>query len=86
MNTAILTRNKIRVIHSVRVDVNREFVQISVPNGWDDVKKLTNRVLTYDGRDFTYSGWNSDRNECYFYRMLNYQHAVNSKSRVAIIK
>jgi hypothetical protein len=42
-----------------------------VPNGWDDVKLLTNKVLTHNSKDFTFSGWNSDRNECYFVRLVN---------------
>ena len=60
-----------KVVHSIRPDVNREFLSLSVPNGWDDVKKICKRVLTYDGRKFIFSGWNSDRNECFFYRMLD---------------
>ena len=28
-------------------------------------------VLTYDGRDFVFSGWNSDVNQCYFVRLIN---------------
>ena len=86
MNTASIDANKIPVVHSVHVDVNREFLQIDVPNGWNDVKKISARVLTYDGRDFTFSGWNSDRNVAYFYRMLNYRDSVVSSNRVAIIR
>ena len=44
----------------------RGWLYISVPNGWDDVSKLCKKVLTYDGRKFLYSGWNSDRNDCFF--------------------
>jgi hypothetical protein len=71
MNTASIVANKIPVTHTVRPDVNREFLQISVPNGWDDVQKLTNKVLSYDNRDFIFSGWNSDCNEAYFYRLIH---------------
>jgi len=39
---------------------------ISCPDGWEDVKKLTRRVLRHDGRAYTFIGWNSDRNECFF--------------------
>lgn len=56
--------------HVVRDDILREFLYIRVPNGWDDVKGLTDKVLTYDNRDFTFSGWDSDKNECYFVRVL----------------
>ena len=79
---ATVAAKKISVIHEVCADVDREFLRISIPNGWDDVKKLVNKVLTYDGRDFTYSGWNSERNVAYFYRRL----AVNSNSNVATIR
>lgn len=63
--------NETPAVHSVRPDVGREFLTISVPNGWDDVKKICKRVLTYDGRKFLFTGWNSDRNECFFARGLN---------------
>jgi hypothetical protein len=69
MNTASIASNKISVNHTAFE--NREFLTFSVPNGWDDVKKLTNKVLTYNNKDFTFSGWNSDRNECYFVRLVN---------------
>jgi len=71
MNTASIAVNKVAVSHTVRPDVNREFLTLNVPNGWDDVQKLTNKVLNYDGRDFVFSAWNSDRNECYFYRVIH---------------
>ena len=60
------TTNEVPVRHSVRPDVKREFLTIDCPNGWDDVKKLTNKILTFDGRKFAFTGWNSDRNECFF--------------------
>jgi hypothetical protein len=71
MTTATVSPNEIKVRHSVRTDVGREFLTIDVPNGWDDVKKITHKVLTYEGRKFVFTGWNSDRNECFFFRMLN---------------
>lgn len=50
-----------------RVDQGgRGWLYISAPNGWDDVKKICKKVLTYDGRKFLFSGWNSDRNDCFF--------------------
>lgn len=39
---------------------------VPVPNGWDDVKPLVGRVMEYLGRAYSFSGWNSDRNEAYF--------------------
>lgn len=70
MKAAILP-NEVPVSHSVCPDVNREFLTISCPDGWSDVKKLTKKVLTFDGRKFTFTGWNSDRNECFFCRPIN---------------
>ena len=39
---------------------------IDIPNGWDDVKKICKKVLSYNGKKYTFTGWNSDRNECFF--------------------
>lgn len=69
MKQATLT-NDIAVRHSVRPDVGREFLEFSV-EGWDEVKKLTKKVLKFEGRDFVFSGWNSDSNLCYFFKPLN---------------
>jgi hypothetical protein len=74
MNAASIATNKIAVTHTAFE--NREFLTFSVPNGWDDVKKLVNKVLTYEGRDFVHSGWNSDKNECYFIHIKNAPSAV----------
>lgn len=59
-----LDSKEIRAEH--RVYKTEEWLTISVPNGWDDVKKIHNKVLTYDGKKFLFTGWNSDRNECFF--------------------
>ena len=42
-------------------------LEAEVPNGWDDVKNLTNKVLEFDGKTFVFTGWNSDRNVCFFH-------------------
>lgn len=42
------------------------WLTVGVPNGWDDVKPLTSRVLEFEGRQYGFSGWNSDRNVAYF--------------------
>lgn len=75
---ATLVPNEIPVRHSVRPDVNREFITFSVPNGWDDVKKVCYKVMLFDGRRFIYSGWNSDRNECFFFRLIDGKTTVAS--------
>jgi hypothetical protein len=67
---ATISPNEIPVRHTYRLDVNREFLTVSCPNGWDDVKKICRKVLTYQGRKFTFTGWNSDRNECFFAKPL----------------
>lgn len=69
--TATVNPLEIAVSHSIRPDVNREFLAISCPRGWEDVEKIKNRVLTLDGKQFTYTGWNSDRNEAFFARPLH---------------
>ena len=68
MNSATISNNEISVVYSNRPDVNREYLTIDVPNGWDDVAKLTKKVLTYDGKKFVFTGWNSDDLKCYFVR------------------
>ena len=65
---ATISPNEISVVYSDRPDINREFLTIDVPNGWDDVKKLTKKVLNYDGKKFVFTGWNSDDLKCYFVR------------------
>ena len=66
---ATILNNKIAVTHSHRPDVGRDYLLIAVSD-WDDVKKLKTKVLSYDGHEYVYTGWNSDRNECFFSRGL----------------
>lgn len=67
------------VRHAIRPEVNLEFVAVDVPNGWDDVKKITNKVVLFDGRKFCWSGWNSDRNEAFFKRPLTGEDVLVGK-------
>ncbi len=67
-STARFSPNEIKVEHTVHAD--REFLRFDVPDGWDDVKKVCEKVLRYDGRAFTFSCWNSDSNYCVFSRAL----------------
>lgn len=67
---AIVAPLEIAVSHSTRPDVGREFLSFGI-SGWDEVKKLTKKVLIFDGRKFIFSCWNSDRMEIVFYRMLD---------------
>jgi len=68
---ATIAKNEVEVIHSIRPDVNREFLTIDVPNGWDDVKAICKKVLVYDGKRFTFTGWNSDTLKCYFAKPIS---------------
>jgi hypothetical protein len=68
MNTATISKNEIAVVYNNRREINREYLTIDVPNGWDDVAKLTKKVLTYDSKKFVFTGWNSDTLKCYFVR------------------
>ena len=65
MNATVIP-NEFPVRYSVRE--NTEFITFDVPNGWDDVKKVCKKVLSYDGKKFTFSCWNSDDLYCCFRR------------------
>jgi hypothetical protein len=68
---ATISRNEVAVRHLLRPEYNQEHLTIDVPNGWDDVKRICKKVLVFEGRKFTFTGWNSDRNVCFFVRPLN---------------
>jgi hypothetical protein len=68
---ATTNSNEIKVSYSIRPDVGREFLCVDCPNGWDDVKKISKKILTYNGKKFSFTGWNSDRNEAYFAKPIN---------------
>lgn len=42
------------------------YLTIDIPNGWDDCKKICKKVIEYQGVNYKFTGWNSDRNECFF--------------------
>jgi hypothetical protein len=65
MNATVIP-NEFPVRYSKRE--NTEFITFDVPNGWDDVKKVCKKVLSYDGKKFTFSCWNSDDLYCSFRR------------------
>lgn len=70
---ATILKNEIAVSHSMRPEIGREFLTVSCPNGWDDVKKLTGKILLFDEKKFSFTGWNSDKNQAYFAKPLNGQ-------------
>jgi len=81
MNVASISANKIVIdSYDVRSDIGTEFITINVPNGWDDVRKFTNSVLTFENKDFAFTGWNSDTNKAYF------KHNIHTTNFIALVK
>ena len=78
--TATISKDEIKVEHSIRPDVGREFLSIDI-EGWDDVKKLTKKVLLFEGKKFTFTGWNSDDNKCYFAKPIGQDVVVAKVSK-----
>jgi hypothetical protein len=66
MTKATISPNEIAVVFTSRPEIGRDYLAVDVPNGWDDCKKLTKKVLKYEGRSFVWTGWNSDVLKCYF--------------------
>lgn len=66
MENAKIEKNLIAVNSHTRADDGTNWLIIDCPNGWDDVKKLTKKVLTYQNETYTFMSWNSDKNVCYF--------------------
>jgi hypothetical protein len=64
MNATIET-NLIPIM-SATTDGGWKWLKISVPNGWEDCKKLTRKVLKYNGETYVWRSWNSDYNYCSF--------------------
>ena len=63
---ATISKNEVAVVYSSRDGI--EYLTIDIPNGWDDVAKLTKKVLRYDGKPFVFTAWDSDKLKCYFVR------------------
>jgi hypothetical protein len=49
-----------------RADDGSKWLRISIPNGWDDVRKICKRVLSFEGATYTFASWNSDTMLCHF--------------------
>ena len=75
--TATIAPDEIKVEYFIRPDIGREFLSFDI-EGWDDVKKIHKKVLVYEGKKFTFTGWNSDDNKCYFAKPINGE-AVTAK-------
>ena len=61
MTEARIATNKVTVTKPISIEGDL-YIEVTVPNGWDDVKKLVNKVIEVNNIDFCYTGWNSDRN------------------------
>jgi hypothetical protein len=68
MPTATVAKDLIEVTPNYREDMqpNPYYLRVSVPDGWNDVKKISKKVLQFEGRNYTFIGWNSDSNLCFF--------------------
>jgi hypothetical protein len=64
MQTATITSNDLPAVPSTRD--NQHWLTIPCPDGWDDVRKITGKVLRFAGKTYVFRGWNSDQNEAYF--------------------
>lgn len=64
MQTATIARDEIPAIPSTRD--NQHWLTVPCPQGWDDVRRITDKVLRFASRSYVFRGWNSDRNEAYF--------------------
>jgi hypothetical protein len=62
---ATILPNEISVEHTARE--GREYLRFSI-SGWDEVSKLTKKVLLFNGNKFKFSCWNSDDLYCVFIR------------------
>lgn len=62
---ATILPNEISVEHTSRE--GREYLKFSI-SGWDEVSKLTKKVLLFGGKKFKFSCWNSDDLYCVFIR------------------
>jgi len=62
---ATILPNEISVEHTSRE--GREYLKFSI-TGWDEVSKLTKKVLLFNGNKFKFSCWNSDDLYCVFIR------------------
>ncbi len=68
MPHATIAPDLIEVFPSFREDMQPcgHYLTVRVSDGWNDVKKICKKVLQYEGRNYTFTGWNSDTNNCYF--------------------
>ena len=63
MNATIT--NLIPVVANTREDGSK-WITVPLPEGWDTCKKICKKVLEFNGENYVFRGWNSDRNEAFF--------------------
>lgn len=64
MHTTTIASNELPAVPSTRD--NQHWLTVPCPQGWDDVQKITDKILRFASRSYAFRGWNSDRNEAYF--------------------
>ena len=65
MTEARIATNKVTVTKPISID-GQLYIEVQVPDGWDSVKKIMDKVIEVNSLDFSYTGWNSDKNIAYF--------------------
>ena len=61
MIEGLIAVNKVTVTKPVSIEGDL-YIEVAVPNGWQSVKEIMNKVIEVNNIDFSYTGWNSDRN------------------------
>ena len=65
MTEARIATNKVTVTKPISID-GQLYIEVQVPDGWDSVKKIMDKVIEVNSLDFSYTGWNSDKCIAYF--------------------
>jgi len=65
MNEARFATNKVTVTKPISIEGDL-YIEVAVPNGWESVKEIMNKVIEVNNIDFSYTGWNSDHNIAYY--------------------
>ena len=65
MTEGRIATNKVTVTKPISID-GQLYIEVQVPDGWKSVKKIMDKVIEVNSLDFSYTGWNSDKNIAYF--------------------
>jgi len=65
MTEGRIATNKVTVTKPISID-GQLYIEVTVPDGWDSVKKIMDKVIEVNSLDFCYTGWNSDKCIAYF--------------------